>query len=684
MQYRFTSAEDRNACMDYCNQTLAARRAQLTIEYMTTLVQLQPNSPSNDLREFWDSFLQLIASTYRNKSVDDLKPDYPWGCWQLNMQSAIDDAPTIWGGKVSRHDKGAYQIHTYYRPLSPNVPSSSGAPGFSEGDDNKITWELMVAKQQGRDVLVGAVNVGEIDATCMVPHLPNFAATNEGSMLLARWSLNSKRGLSQWQRRPDPIRIKAISNFMDSSDDNLIINSIMLYIPKEANGVSIEKEGNIARVTIDPAQFLAPSGDHLTDVTIKEKNGNITYDDHRPIWIVDGQHRTRGMALSKRGFSLDVPVVVTHGGGDDVIELEEVAKVFTEINTLAKPLDSFQQHYLSHKFSIVSSDKDRTYGPPELGLDEKDRKNRLANIRMYKLASMLTKDKGGPFENGVQLIDGMGAAIKTRIRINEFFKQMKPLFMTGIYSDPELTMEEIHDDFSDYLSAWENTANHHSWQHMPNKLRWKPNRGNSSELEGSQAIVWIIFKTFEFIKRVAKKRGLEFSEASYTEILAPVRGIDWYSKELEKRFEQQYRPASEFMSIWIKQAIMNETVRSKSEVASINIEDVHHGMALYAKPSNPVITFNKGALSTSITLTWEHGNVYKQPSECYILKNNQKIDIDNVEWDFSVPDGTEEGPSTATYTINVDNFEDEDWEIIVNTRTIKPTGEVIITPDTLK
>ena len=34
------------------------------------------------------------------------------------------------------------------------------------------------------------------------------------------------------------------------------------------------------------------------------------------------------------------------------------------------------------------------------------------------------------------------------------------------------------------------------------------------------------------------------------------------------------------MSIWIKQVIMNETIRSKSEVASIKVEDVHHGMAL--------------------------------------------------------------------------------------------------------
>ena len=81
MQFRFTSARDRDACMSYCIEIVASRRAQPTIDYMTKLINLQPNSPSDTLREFWDSFLTLIASTYKNKSVDDLKPDYPWGCW---------------------------------------------------------------------------------------------------------------------------------------------------------------------------------------------------------------------------------------------------------------------------------------------------------------------------------------------------------------------------------------------------------------------------------------------------------------------------------------------------------------------------------------------------------------------------------------------------------------------------
>jgi len=137
------------------------------------------------------------------------------------------------------------------------------------------------------------------------------------------------------------------------------------------------------------------------------------------------------------------------------------------------------------------------------------------------------------------------------------------------------------------------------------------------------------------------------------------------------------------MSTWIKQAILNREIRTKKEVSSIDSEDVHHGAALYAKPSAPIITVNKGAISTSITLTWEHGNVYKEPDECYILRNKEKIDIDDIEWDFSVPDGTSDEPSIATYTINVENFEDEDWQIKVHTSCIKATDEVVITPATL-
>jgi DGQHR domain-containing protein len=685
MGMKFPSTKDKEDCVNYCLEVCQKKRIQPTLQFMTAIAVLEVNSDPDVINEFWDSFLELLSSSYERKTADDLKTDYPWGIWRINSQAAIDGASTVWKGTTSRHDSGAYQVHTYEVPLLKSsrdelsFPDDSSSEIVVENDD--IVWKLLIAKQEGRDVLVGSVNVAEIDASCMVPHLPNFAATNQGSMLLASWSLDKNKGLSEWQRRPDPVRIQSIANFINASKNNLIINSIMLYIPEDAAGVSIEKDDEFATITIRPQQFLVPKGSELTDVSISEVNGEFTYTDHRPLWIVDGQHRTRGMALSYRGTKMDVPVVITHGGAEGNVELGEVAKVFTEINTLATPLDSFQQHYLSHKFSIASGDVAKTYGPPDKGLDEKDRKNRLANIRMYQLACLLTQEEGGPFENGVQLVDGIGAAIMTRIKLNEFVKQMRPAFVSGFYSDTKLTIESIHTDFSNYLAAWSNTANHHKWGHMPNRLRWEPNRSNSSELEQSQPIVWIIFKTFQFIRNVAETRELELSEKTYTEILSPVRGIDWYSKEMETRFFKKYRPFSVYMSTWIKQAIINNQIRSPDEITSTNIANVDHGTALHAYPSEPIIESTMGALSTVVTLTWKHGNVYDEPSECYLLDQGKKIDIEDAKWTFKVPDGTESEASIATFEIIIENLEEfnDDWQIVVAYDNVSKSRDLIIT-----
>jgi len=174
---------------------------------------------------------------------------------------------------------------------------------------------------------------------------------------------------------------------------------------------------------------------------------------------------------------------------------------------------------------------------------------------------------------------------------------------------------------------------------------------------------------------------MPFNEDTYTKILAPIRGIDWYSRELSSRFYKQYRPASEYMSIWIKQAIINESIRTPEEVKSTEETDVHHGTALYAKPSSPEITYNHGALSTSIILTWRHGNVYKKPDECHLITDTLRTQIDDVEWDFIVPDGLLDEPGIAVYTINVDNdlMKEDNWKIIVNTQCIKSTREIEIT-----
>jgi hypothetical protein len=91
---------------------------------------------------------------------------------------------------------------------------------------------------------------------------------------------------------------------------------------------------------------------------LAEKNtGFVDYDpipdarDLRPLKIVDGQHRVRGMAMSSRGHSLTMPFVLITGDGSKSDRLM-VAKIFTEINTNSVQLDALHQLYLRYKFSM--------------------------------------------------------------------------------------------------------------------------------------------------------------------------------------------------------------------------------------------------------------------------------------------------------------------------------------------
>lgn len=696
--FEFTSSKDKGRCFAYVQTTIAKKAKDFPMDLMSSLLTIDHTSGEQELAEFWDLFITSIFRKQKRDDKETIKKHYPWGVWRIESTDAIDDAPTLWKGSVSREDDGAYQIHEYDFPLmkvvpAPEIPPSGG--GFNlptegeEPDPNpEIVWELMIANQQGMDVMVGSINVGEIDAVCAVPHLPNFASQNQGSTLLAKWSLNPDLGLKHWQRRPNPIRIQAITNFMNASKSNLIINSIMLYIPEDAKGVEIEKIGNTAKITIRPREFLAAKGNCLTDVTVeRDSEGNGTYTDHRPIWIVDGQHRTRGMALSPRGADLDVPIILTHGIGDNSVDLDSVAKVFTEINTLAKPLDEYQQHYLSHKFSIVAAEKDKTYGRPKDAIDPKDKKNRRVNIMMYKLASMLTDADGGPFENGVQLVDNRGSAMMSRIKLPEFLKQLRSFFTVGVYSDDSLTIEEIYEDFSNYLKAWENTANHETFANRPKTPRWKPNKGsNTSELEKSQPIVHIIFLMLPFFKKLLEEKGLEGSEKNYTDLLSPITGVDWLCPQLEKRFTKQYREASKYMAIWIKQAILNGEYRTYGEVASDDVDNVHHGMALYANPSDPVIEVIKGAVGLSFNLTWAHGNVYRKPMEAWVIHKGHRIELDSEpDWYFSPPGEESNEPSIAEYSFTVPYLEgdedDLDWTVNVRIRNIWTDRVLQIKPE---
>ena len=542
----------------------------------------------------------------------------------------------------------------------------------------EISWDLHIAHQDDKELLVGVAPVIEIDSVCSVPHFPDQVEENQASVLLAGWALDDNAGLDEWQRRPDVRRIQAIQNFMDANDENMILNSIMLYIPENAKGVTIERierdngEPMDAKVKIDLKGFLQSRGNKLVDVVVSEDNdGKKIFEDHRPIWIVDGQHRTRGMALSPRGAHMKIPILVLHGEPEGGVDLSTIAKIFTEINTLAEPLDYEQQNYLSYKFNITSGEKTQNYGVIDEGVDEQDRESRRANRLMYELAARLNSTEDGAFEAGVQLAKGNGPAQMARIKLNLWLQHTRSWYIgNGVYADPNITIDQIYEEVNSYFQAWSDTVNHADYTYMSGVDRWRPNfGGNQSSLEKSGQLVRIcMVMLFPWAHNIATLRGLNIDVDGFSELLKPIRGIDWWKDKCSQYFTPGGDPNPKWLRVWMKQAILHQEVRTVDEVDSDDSNEVHHGRALYAKPSEPEFNVDRGALDTTIELTWQHGNVFWEPNSNLITTDEEGIEIEgkiSEEWSFESDDPLHPKVGKLSITMTNIDIDDREWKLRV-------------------
>ena len=538
--------------------------------------------------------------------------------------------------------------------------------------------------QGSREVFIGAQKVGEIDAVCSVPHLPDYATmAGTASSHLANWALNPAAGLQQWQRRPDVKRVHSIKTFVDSSDDNLIVNSLMLYIPVGAPGVSVIRNADeqTAKVIIDPNQFLIRRGNEFTDIEENYTSDAVNFNDLRPIWIVDGQHRTRGMAASYRGFDMSIPLILLEGGDEEgKVSLTDVAKIFTEINTLAKPLEFEQHHYLAKKFSIPSPSPKTTYGHPESAESDRDRKNRRANRMAYELAARLTAEPSGSFENGVQLVSGRSPASAARIPIKKFLEEARKWFLSGdggVYEDPSITMDMIFPEVSAYIDAWMETVNHNDYTHLPNVSRWSPgSQMNKSMLEHNQTTRVVIIRQYPFFRKLLEHRNLEINKDSFKSALAPVRGVDWRRDEMENYFVRSGEMAAIWLARWVEQAVLNGVAYTVNEVCDYHPENVGHGKALFAGPSAPIITTEEGALGHTFNLVWQSGNVFNKPLVSYFTDGAMNT-LDGVAWEFASEEDFQPKIGTCTFMIDLDRLS-EGWRIEIKTENKVKSADIII------
>ena len=209
--------------------------------------------------------------------------------------------------------------------------------------------------------------------------------------------LNKKRGSHQWQRRVEAKRVLSISKFIEGGD-NLVANSAILYA-QEHQAVSVNSGGT---VSIDFSEFLhhKENENEYSDF----KGGK----DLRPIWLIDGQHRTRGLAQSETGIDLEIPIILFP---PDFLALINQQRFFSEINTLQKELSPLHTLYMQHRFSIPSPIAKRDFSMPYQKGDRVINKNSRANHLAYECAAYLASNDEGPLFNRIKILDQNASGI---------------------------------------------------------------------------------------------------------------------------------------------------------------------------------------------------------------------------------------------------------------------------------
>ena len=165
-------------------------------------------------------------------------------------------------------------------------------------------------------------------------------------------------------------------------------------------------------------------------------------------------------------------------------------------------------------------------------------------------------------------------------------------------------------------------------------LRWRVNFGaDHSIIEQPNIVRNVIVQNISWLVQYCEHMEMEKTEESFTQILAPIRPVDWRDLRAEHCFVKGGEPPATWVRNWIRSAIVNGGNHTIQQINSQEIEDaIHLGAGLYSRPSTPTINCNANDLLTTITVTWDSKNVHKFDRPTIRLSDNvNQFSIDNVQ-----------------------------------------------------
>lgn len=510
---------------------------QTVLNIETEFNNLTPGTIKVTVEAAMEDFCEFMIDTKTRKSpknINDAKKKYPLGFW--NAQ----------GTQVYRGIglEGISETH-----LLEGLGTT-----FHLYDDipDPIHWQLAYFDQGPVRCFIGSAEVREVDAICNVPSMPHMQ-----SEILAEWVRKSQKGRNEWQRQLSAPRVHSIQKFADTSADNHILTPILLYC--EADTPSVKIDWNTGDIRINLSVFLNPTGAGFSDRKGKK--------DLRPLWLVDGQHRTRGMATSVRGSKMRVPIILLAGGDHPfAMDREAAAKLFTEINTYSEEIGFELKHFLSHRFKLP--------GPGSFDYESLNTGSsatlprRRANTYAYRLAAYISEvhstDPLGPgsLERGVAISPSDSKGVnKIRIGLKKALSEIRPWFRNDEVYGRDSAMNK-YTDARDEVTAFFRALD------VVVGANWQPLRGSPKSVLERPNVVRYMLSGYPRIRKVSRGRKrltTVLNQDDFEKALAPLAAVNWMDTDLRTHTGEW---PSKWFADWVIRAIEHGKTYSRREARS--------------------------------------------------------------------------------------------------------------------
>jgi hypothetical protein len=380
-----------------------------------------------------------------------------------------------------------------------------------EEGSGDITLRFSKLEQNGQTILQSFESLGLIDALAGVPAFgPNI--TNEEAAAMA---LNPPDTLT-YQRPLIKERIEGII-FAFKEPRFIHTGCVTVHVPPEhieSGRIAVVHDGTEVLMTFKMKELLLPIGNEYVDVNTR------TGADHRPLHLLDGQHRVAASGLD--AFMLGFPVCIK------VLPIgstyADAAKTFTDLNVGQEPPKELHQLYQRYICRMPHREPKLDFGDPS-EVEGQRRNIRHANRSAYRLALELARSRNSPLTGRIQVMElpgrrlGRGTVITTK----KFVSFAKSWYRdSGVFK--KRPFAETLRAFQRYLFAWEEVVNVTSqgeaWQ-LPHR------RGVEGPYITQKFPFEAVMGLFPLVWKFALEKSNAPSLENFQAVLKPLEAIDF-------------------------------------------------------------------------------------------------------------------------------------------------------------